>query len=64
MNETRDYTPLAPASSQDSRLVEAVREYQAALETGTQPSRREFIARYPEIAADLAECLEWLEFLH
>ncbi|HVT83053.1 MAG TPA: hypothetical protein VHM90_20615, partial [Phycisphaerae bacterium] len=43
-------------------LVEAVREYMAALEAGLRPSRREFLARYPELAAELGPCLDGLAF--
>jgi hypothetical protein len=52
------------SAEDDPRLVEAVRQYQAALDAGGQPSKREFISRYPDIAAELAECLDGLDFLH
>src|SRR5262249_23584771 len=34
------------------------------LEAGEKPDRQAFLARYPEIASVLAECLAGLEFLH
>ncbi|MBX9790137.1 MAG: protein kinase [Pirellulales bacterium] len=52
------------STSDDPRLVRAVREYQAALEQGAPPPRDEFVARYQEIAAELAECLDALELVH
>jgi serine/threonine protein kinase len=51
------------SAAEDPRLIEAVREYQAALEAGLRPSRKEFLARYPEIAVELAECIDGLSFL-
>ena len=66
MNETEDYraTSVDESDSEDPRLMDAVREYQAALDNGSRPSRAEFLARYADIRADLAECLDGLEFLH
>ena len=48
----------------DPRVIRAVEEYLASLETGPAPDRQEFLARYPEIAAALAKCLHGLEFVH
>src|SRR5262249_31747360 len=57
--------PSGPALAQDDpRVIQALEEYIAALKDGRQPSRKEFQARYPEIAEALAECLEGLEFIH
>jgi serine/threonine protein kinase len=39
-------------------------EYLALLESGRRPDRREFLGRYPEVSAELAECLDGLDFLH
>jgi hypothetical protein len=39
-------------------------EYLAALEAGQQPTRQEFLSRYPDIAAPLAECIDGLEFVN
>jgi eukaryotic-like serine/threonine-protein kinase len=47
----------------DPRVVRALEEYAAAVEAGRRPNRQEFEARYPEIAAELAACLEGLEFI-
>ncbi|MFO0926506.1 MAG: serine/threonine-protein kinase [Gemmataceae bacterium] len=62
MNETEDYR--SPADDQPPDLVEAVREYQTALDSGRRPNRQEFLTRYPHLADELAECLDGLEFLH
>jgi serine/threonine protein kinase len=48
----------------DPRLVRAVQEYLDAMEAGQRPQRQEFLHRYRDIAAPLAECLEALEFVH
>ena len=50
-------------SPDDPRVVRALEEYSAALKAGQKPDRREFQARYPEIATTLAECLDGLEFV-
>ncbi len=39
-------------------------EYRQLLEAGTAPDRAAFLARYPDMAAELAECLSGLEFVH
>ena len=66
MNETEEFhLPQAdPADGSDPRLLEALRQYQAALETGAKPNRRAFLAQHTEVAAELAECLDGLDFLH
>jgi serine/threonine protein kinase/WD40 repeat protein len=57
--------PRAPLPTPDDpRLARALEEYQAALEAGTKLNRQELLARYPDIAEKLAECLEGLEFVH
>src|SRR5262249_10890428 len=54
--------PLPPP--ENPRLTRALEEYQAALERGTPFNRQELLARYPEIAEQLADCLDGLEFVH
>ena len=51
-------------SLDDPRLVRAVQEYLGAMEAGLHPSREEFLARYPDLAGSLEDCLEALEFVH
>ena len=53
----------APAELDDPRLVDAMQQYLTAAETGRRPERAEFLSRFPEIAAELAACLESLEFV-
>jgi serine/threonine protein kinase len=50
--------------SRAGRLVHAVNEYMAALDAGLRPSRRDFLARYPDIARDLEACLDGLAFVN
>ncbi len=47
----------------DPRTLAAVEEYLAELEAGRQPDRRQFLARYPELADVLANCLDGLDFV-
>jgi eukaryotic-like serine/threonine-protein kinase len=47
----------------DARLVQALDEYLVALEQGRAPPREQFLARHPELADDLRECLASLEFI-
>jgi serine/threonine protein kinase len=48
----------------DPRVVEALDEYMAALESGQRPDRQAFLARHADVAAALAECLDGMEALH
>jgi hypothetical protein len=66
MTPTENYRPSPPkdSASDDSRLVGAVHEYQAALDRGEAPPKEDFLSRYPHIAPTLAECLDGLNFLH
>jgi WD40 repeat protein/serine/threonine protein kinase len=56
--------PAGADQPSDPRVTRALEEYLTALEGGARPNRAEFLARYPEIAAPLAECLEGLEFVN
>jgi WD40 repeat protein/serine/threonine protein kinase len=47
----------------DPRVLQALDEYLAALEAGQPADRQALLARYPEVAADLARCLDGLEFI-
>jgi hypothetical protein len=51
------------ASADDSAVTQALKEYLAALEAGQQPVREDFEARHPEIAGNLWEYLDGLEFI-
>jgi len=48
----------------DPRMVGAVQEYLHTLEAGNRPNRQDFLARYPDFAKPLADCLDALEFVH
>jgi serine/threonine protein kinase len=54
----------SPAGIDDPRVIEALDQYLAALESGEKVNRQAFLARHPEIAAPLAECLDGIEALH
>ncbi len=47
----------------DPRIAQALVEYHRLEQEGLAPSREEFLARHPGIAAALAECLDGLDFL-
>ncbi len=55
-------SPAAPPEKED-RLVAAVQEYTAAREAGRELKREDLLARYPDVADDLLECLEGLAFV-
>lgn len=58
-----DATVPTPAG-EDPRLLSAVEEYLSAIESGRRPNRQEFVARYPEIARELSECIQGLSFVN
>jgi serine/threonine protein kinase len=51
-------------ADEDPRLLAAVQEYMAALESGKRVSRQELLARHPDIAKELSDCLDGLAFVH
>jgi WD40 repeat protein/serine/threonine protein kinase len=54
----------AAAGADEDRLAAALEGYRALLQAGVKPDRREFLARYPDVAGELSECLAGLEFVH
>jgi hypothetical protein len=54
----------APASADDPRVVRALEEYIAAMESGAPPPRDEFLKRHADVAAVLGDCLFGLEMVH
>ncbi len=63
----KPFDPTEAASSnesQDPRLVAAMEYYLSELEAGRPPDRNQFLARFPEIAGELAGQLEGIDFLH
>ncbi len=70
MKHTEDFQPVTVSPPpqplpqlEDPRVLQAVEEYLAAHQAGRGPPRHEYLARYPEIAAILADCLDGLEFI-
>ncbi|MEO1497994.1 MAG: protein kinase [Planctomycetota bacterium] len=66
---TDDADPLgltlsAATSEQQQRLVEVLDRYVAALDSGTAPPADELLAAHPDLADELAECLEGVEAIH
>ena len=59
---TRDIDPSEHMD--DPRLLAAVQEYMAAIESGRRPNRQEFLARHSDIALDLSHCLQGLAFVN
>ncbi len=53
----------AASGPEDPRLARAIEDYLAAERAGERPNRDEFLALHPEIAAELAECLDGLAFI-
>jgi serine/threonine protein kinase len=53
-----------PASADDPRVVRALEEYIAAMESGAPPPRNEFLKRHAPVAAVLGDCLFGLEMVH
>jgi serine/threonine protein kinase len=62
MSATPD--PIEAETEDDPRLVRAAQEYLAALESGRRPTRSEFVARYPDLAEQLAPYLDALDMVH
>jgi WD40 repeat protein/serine/threonine protein kinase/predicted Zn-dependent protease len=59
-----DVAPRLDLPIDDPRLIQALEEYRAALESGHRPSRQSVLVRFPEIASALGGCLAALEFVH
>jgi WD40 repeat protein/serine/threonine protein kinase len=47
----------------DPRVIAALEEYQATAQAGQVPDREALLARHPEVAAVLAECLDGLDWM-
>lgn len=48
----------------DPRLTAAVKEYLAEIEAGHTPDRQAILARHPDLAEALAQCLDGLDLVH
>ncbi|HWY86753.1 MAG TPA: serine/threonine-protein kinase, partial [Gemmataceae bacterium] len=53
----------APPRPEDVRMLEAMEDYLAGQQAGRKPGREEFLAKYPDIASALADCLDGLDFI-
>ena len=53
-----------PVQLDDSRVTQALDEYLVEIEAGRRPNRQQLVARFPDIAGELASCLEGLEPVH
>lgn len=58
-----DIDPV-PMDEDDPRLLQVSREYLSELEAGRFPDRQAYLARYPELAEVLSECLDGIELAH
>jgi serine/threonine protein kinase/Tfp pilus assembly protein PilF len=54
---------VSAAVDKDASLAEVLDAYLAGLHAGTAPSQEELLARYPDLAGDLKECLASLAFI-
>jgi hypothetical protein len=74
MVKTEDVRPGSSPSSPDQpmdsgaemaepSIMRIVEEYRAALQAGQKPDREAFLARCPQMAGALADCLDALEFI-
>lgn len=52
------------SDAEDPRLTEAMEKYLAELESGSRPDRKQFLARYVDIAEELAVSLEGIDFIY
>jgi eukaryotic-like serine/threonine-protein kinase len=47
----------------DPRVFQAIQDYQAEIDAGRRPDRAEFVSRYPDVAEEVAGCLDGFDFL-
>src|SRR5262245_20334410 len=57
-------SPTDNSLQDDPRAMEIAREFLAELEAGRSPNRTSFLARCPELASALADCLDGIELAH
>ena len=55
--------PREKDNADNPRLVAAMHEYMASVEAGRRINHRELLARYPDVAEELSECLQGLAFV-
>jgi len=52
-----------PWAIDDPRVVRCAEAYLAAWQEGKQPNRQELLCRFPELAGELAQCLDAIDFV-
>ena len=63
MDSSEDSSNRNPVTIDDPRVVHDLRLYSSELKKGNRPDRVTLLARYPEIADQLADCLDGLKFV-
>ena len=63
MNSIDPIHASSGTESKESLILEALQEYQAAMDGTEPPDREALLRKYSAIAGDLAECLDNLDFL-
>ncbi len=63
IESTCEHIGLSSSTRDDPRLVSALEQYQNEWKAGIAPCRETFLARYPEIASELGDCLDGLLLL-
>jgi hypothetical protein len=56
--------PVPKVAPDDPRVVRVLEEYLAGLEAGDRPQRDALLARHPDLARALTECLDGLDMMH
>jgi serine/threonine protein kinase len=56
--------PTDASADEDPRLLRATQEYLTELEAGRRPRRADFLARFPDLATELAPYLDALDMVH
>src|SRR5262245_10095092 len=57
-------TTLPADEPEEGRIAQALQEYEAALKTGRRPERQAFLDRHADVAEQIVEYLDGLDFLH
>ncbi len=63
MRQSENTSGCGVDSDDESRVVRAVQEYLALAESGADVQREEFVARYPDIAQSLEDCIDAVELV-
>src|SRR5438132_9264310 len=55
---------VEPSGTNESHIMQALQEYRTAREAGVSPDRHIFLTRHADIASELSQCLEALDFVY